>query len=320
MEFKGIAGHERQKDILSILVKKGRLPHALLFSGPRGIGKRLIAFELLRNIFCEKRNACGMCHACRSLTAGTHPDLVTVAGESSIKIDELRSVRKEVHQPPFEAPLRGILIDNAELMTREAGNALLKTLEEPPPSNLFILVTGEEQAIPLTVRSRCMRLCFGPLNTTALRTYFETSCGIGDKKSALFSSIAAGSIATGLFWINEGNFELRRPIAEVVTGKKKSFTAATSVAEQITRGGRETQYLSFLLSFFRDIWWCSHSGDITGIINQDLADIIQTNNWDGSDRVQGCLARIYEAAKTMRYNVNRWLAIENLMIDLMVRA
>ena len=91
---------------------------------------------------------------------------------------------KEVYEPPFEAPVRAVLIDNAELMTHEAANALLKTLEEPPPSNLFLLVSSREQEIPLTVRSRCMRLGFGPLSTEDLCAYFERVAEAGRAKSA----------------------------------------------------------------------------------------------------------------------------------------
>ena len=167
MEFSAV-GHDHQKQLLSSLVQKGKLPHALLFAGPRGVGKRTIAVELVKNLFCEEGGACAMCRACRNVDSGLHPDFTLVSGETSIKIDELRAMMKEVYEPPFEAPVRVVLIDNAELMTHEAANALLKTLEEPPPSNLFVLVSSREQEIPLTVRSRCMRLGFGPLSTENL--------------------------------------------------------------------------------------------------------------------------------------------------------
>src|SRR5271169_243911 len=117
MEFKGLLGHDRQKFILSSLVDKEKLPHALLFAGPRGVGKRTVAVELVKNLFCEHRCACGACRACRHMAAGTHPDFTLLSGETSIKIDELRAIRKEVYEPPFEASLRMVLIDNAERMT-----------------------------------------------------------------------------------------------------------------------------------------------------------------------------------------------------------
>ena len=84
MEFSNVVGHDHQKDLLTSLVRNGKLPHALLFSGPRGVGKRTLAFELVKNIYCEHGKACMACRACRNLTAGVHPDFIAVSG------DELR--------------------------------------------------------------------------------------------------------------------------------------------------------------------------------------------------------------------------------------
>ncbi len=317
MDFSAVAGHNHQKSILSSLVEKGKLPHALLFAGPAGVGKRTMAMELIKNIFCEKGCACGRCRPCRKLTSGQHPDFLAVRGETSIKIDELRQVRKEVCEPPFEAPLRAILIDNAELMTREAANALLKTLEEPPPANVFLLIASQEQTIPLTVRSRCMRLGFGLLSRAALQSHFEANCGLDQGKAEFLSSIASGSVGTGLFWMDEDRLDLRRRIGEFLSGKRKGFTMATLLAERMTKDGNETQYLSFLLSFFRDCWWLAQGGSQAGMINSDLTDLMDVKAEDIQHRAQACIAKVQETIRRVRYNVNKWLAVEHLMLDLM---
>ena len=202
MEFKAL-GHDRQKRLLTSLVEKGRLPHALLFSGPKGVGKRTLAAEFAGNLFCEEGRGCGECRWCRSLAAGTHPDFKFISGEPSIKIDAVRAIAKECYEPPFEAPLRVVLMDDADLMTREAANALLKTLEEPPPANLFILVSSREQAMPLTVRSRCMRIGFGSLPASLVQSYFEEVEGMDPQKAAGLARLAGGSIAAGLFWADD---------------------------------------------------------------------------------------------------------------------
>ncbi|OPY70928.1 MAG: DNA polymerase III subunit tau [Syntrophorhabdaceae bacterium PtaU1.Bin034] len=317
MEFNAIFGHDHQKQILSSLVQKEKLPHALLFAGPRGVGKRTTAFELARNLFCEEKRACGTCRSCRNLAAAIHPDFRLLPGETSIKIDELRAIRKEVYEPPYEAPVRVILIDNAELMTREAANALLKTLEEPPPSNLFILVTSREQEIPATVRSRCMRIGFGPLSRDTIRSYFENVLNQDRSKAELFSGISNGSIAAGIFWMNEGNFQTRQRIAEVLTGKRRGFTSATMIAERITKEGNEFEYLSFLLSFFRDIWWAGYAGDASGLLNSDLREIIEKNGRGRLGWAEVSIKRVLETIRTLRYNVNRWLVMESLLLNIM---
>ncbi len=317
MEFSAV-GHDRQKHVLSSLVQKGKLPHALLFAGPGGVGKRTIAVELVRNLFCAKGNACGSCHPCRSLESSTHPDFMIVSGEGSIKIDEMRAIVKEVYEPPFEAPVRAVLIDNADLMTNEAANALLKTLEEPPPSNLFLLVASREREVPLTVRSRCMRLGFGPLSTLTVRAYFERSLKLEGQKAQTLAAMSNGSIASGLFWLEEEHRQMRQRIAELLTGRKQPALHASLLAERMTAKENEMEYLSFLLSFFRDIWRLCRvgHGDDADLLNQDLAEIMNAAAPRGAAWAESSIKRIQEMLRNLRYNINRRLAMETLMLRL----
>jgi DNA polymerase-3 subunit delta' len=315
MEFSA-AGHDHQKHVLSSLVEKGKLPHALLFAGPRGVGKRTIAVELAKNLFCDEGRACGMCRGCRNIDSGLHPDFTLVSGETSIKIDELRLIMKEVYESPFEAPVRVVLIDNAELMTHEAANALLKTLEEPPPSNLFVLVSSREQEIPLTVRSRCMRLGFGPLSMENLCAYFEGVLKLDGQKARLLAAMSNGSIASGLFWMEEEHYLMRQRIAELLAGGKGASTHGALLAERMAAKEHEMEYLSFLLSFFRDIWWLCRTGDAANLLNKDLAGIMSGAAAGGAAWAESSILRIQEMSKTLRYNINRWLAMETLMLHL----
>ncbi len=317
MEFRGILGHEQQKLMLSSLVERGKLPHALLFAGPKGVGKRTLGHALARLLFCEEGSACGACRGCRHLASATHPDFTFLPGEASIKIDELRAIRKEVYEQPFEAPLRMVLMDNAEAMTREAANALLKTLEEPPPSNLFLLVSSGEQEIPLTVRSRCMRIGFGPLPRETVRLYLEASAGCNPSQADILAGLAGGSIASALFWMEEEHFAMRSRIASLITGKRQGFTRVALLSEAIAAGGHEAEYLFFLLSFLRDVWWLHETGDVAGLTNKDLKGSMEPSDAARSLWARTCLGRVQETMRTLRYNVNKWLAIEHLMIDVM---
>jgi DNA polymerase-3 subunit delta' len=303
--------------MLSALVEKGKLPHALLFAGPEGVGKRTLAVELTKNLFCEKRNACGTCRQCRALASGLHPDFTLLAGETSIKIDELRAIRKDVYEPPYEAPLRVIVIDNAEMMTREAANALLKTLEEPPPSNVFVLVSSREQEILLTVRSRCVRIGFGPLSRDVVRSYLEEAQGMDTRHAELLADLSNGSVAAGLFWNDEENLRTRRRIAELIAGRRTGFTQAALAAEGVTARGSELHFLFFLLSFLRDMWWLYNTNDPSGVVNADLTEIlVGRNRAKNPDWLESSITRVQETIRTLRYNVNRWLTMEDLMINL----
>ncbi len=314
MAFDDIIGHERQKRFLNFLMERGNIPHAFLFCGQEGIGKRQMAMEFTKRLFCQAGTACGACRSCVRLDRGSHPDLVIIRNEGSIGIDDSRMIAKEVSEHPFEQDRRVIIIDNAETMTNEAANALLKTLEEPPPYNHFFVITSSEREIPLTIRSRCARVAFSPLSREQLELYFRDRAGIDPGRAGLLASISFGSIGSGLFWLDEDNFSLRVRIAEALSGRTKGFVLASSLAEKASMTDRSaSMYLAFLLSFFRDLFVRKVAGGTSLITNTDLEDV-----FDGASAdltwIENSLKRVQETVRVMRYNVNRWLVFENLLI------
>jgi len=317
MGFDSIIGHGKQKSMLLSLLEKERLPHAFLFSGPEGIGKKKVVLEFAKHILCDKGFACGVCRPCIKIDRGSHPDILQVGNEESIGIEQSRSISKEVYEYPYESQRRIIIIDNAERMTREAKNALLKTLEEPPLFNIFFLITPSERDIPLTIRSRCMRLVFSPLHREQLKEYFESTLFVNNEKAELLSYISHGSIGSGLFWTMEENFSLRRKIAELVLGKNKSFLRASVIAEKIGKNQREmNMFLSFILSLYRDVYCVRECGDISMIVNKDIRELLE---WEKINlvRINASIQRIEHTINLLRYNVNKWLIFENLMLRLM---
>ena len=206
MGFDTVVGHDRQKSMFLSLLGTGNLPQAFLLVGQKGIGKRRIALETVKYLFCEHGTACGQCRPCMNVDRGSHPDLVVVQGDTSIGIDQSRMLSKEISEYPYEGDRRAIIIDDAEIMTTEAANALLKTLEEPPPYNIFFLITSSERDIPRTIRSRCARVAFSPLGREALREYFTRFFKGDQERASLFSHISYGSIGCGLFWSQEEHF------------------------------------------------------------------------------------------------------------------
>jgi DNA polymerase-3 subunit delta' len=315
MAFDDIIGHERQKRFLSYLMERGNIPHAFLFCGQEGIGKRKVATEIARRLFCQVRTGCGECRPCIKLDRGNHPDFVVIQNEGSIGIEDSRMIAKEISEYPFEQDRRVIIIDNAETMTTEAANALLKTLEEPPPYNHFFIITSSEGEIPLTIRSRCTRVAFSPLSRDQLELYFSGRPDIDPDKARLLACISFGSIGSGLFWLDEGNFSLRVKMAEALSGRSKGFVLASSLAEKASSTDRSlSMYLAFLLSFFRDLFVKKTMGHTSPFItNTDLEDILDDTGGDLA-WIEESLKRIQETVRVMRYNVNRWLLMEDLLI------
>jgi DNA polymerase-3 subunit delta' len=317
MGFDNIIGHEKSKNLLRMFLENKNIPHAFLFYGQEGIGKKLVAKEFAKHLFCEHRSACGECNPCIKLDRGSHPDLILIEGDNSIGIDQSRMLSKEICEYPYESEKRVIIIDQAETLTREAANALLKTLEEPPPYNHFFLITSAEKEIPPTIRSRCNRVFFTPLSREQLKHFFLQSTDADEERADLLAGISYGSISCGLFWAEKDNFLLRRMIIELITGNNKSFVRASSIAERIAKTNMGLgMYLAFLLSFFRDLLVVKYSQDLTLIVNKDVEELL---DWQRADIqwIESTIKRIQETTAIMRYNVNRWLAFENLLFQVM---
>ncbi|MBF0425155.1 MAG: DNA polymerase III subunit delta' [Magnetococcales bacterium] len=175
-----IVGQEEGVARLSGLLTSGRLPHALLFSGPTGVGKATTARALVAALFCTRLgdasnhpgSGCGHCRPCLKIAGEQHPDWVQITlqpDKTRIAVEQIRDLRAFLTLTPLEARLKVALIDDAALMNEAAANALLKTLEEPPPASSLILCTSRPGILPPTIRSRCQQIRFFPLRPEALR-------------------------------------------------------------------------------------------------------------------------------------------------------
>jgi DNA polymerase-3 subunit delta' len=166
--FASLRGHERVRDRLRAALDHERLAHALLFTGADGIGKRGFAMALAAFLQCEQRgdDACGSCASCRRVAAGSHPDVHSVAvaaGKREIGVDRARALKRFMQLQPACGRAKVAIIDDAPSLSVAAQNALLKTLEEPPPRSVLILVAHSADALLPTVRSRCQLIRFAPL-------------------------------------------------------------------------------------------------------------------------------------------------------------
>ncbi len=317
MGFNEIVGHEKQKQMFLSVLKRKRLPHAFLFTGQEGIGKKKTAKEFAKYILCEEHNNCGICRPCIKVERGMHPDVIIIEDEDSIGIDQSRTIGREVYEYPYEGDKRIILIDRADTMTHEAVNALLKTLEEPPPFNIFFLITSSERDVPLTIRSRCARVSFSPLSKERLQQYFMDNVNMDEGNADLLSRISQGSIGCGLFWMEQDHLVLRHKLAELIMGKDRSFIHATLMSERIVRSHRElTMFLSFLLSLFRDMSVMSEYRESSMMINRDVLELLKAEFVD-TRWIEASIRRIQETFGMLRYNINKLLAIETMLLDIM---
>ena len=194
-----VVGHSSIQNALDKLLQAKRLPCALLFSGVDGIGKKLVAKQVARTLFCQSKdysfNGCiesSQCKSCIQFDHNNHPDLHMI-GESAerISVEEIRSLISSIQMKGFQSSTRVVIIDNAENLTVQSSNALLKTLEEPLDDTYFILVTANPRALPITIRSRSQQWHFERLSTSELKEI------IGDQPDAsdALTQLADGSVS-----------------------------------------------------------------------------------------------------------------------------
>ncbi|HGY09384.1 MAG TPA: DNA polymerase III subunit gamma/tau [Oceanithermus profundus] len=161
--FDAVVGQEHVKDVLKSAIKSGRLAHAYLFSGPRGVGKTTTARLIAMSVGCQaapEDRPCGECENCRMVREDRHPDVVEIDAASNNSVEDVRELRERILLAPLVAPKKVIILDEAHMMSKSAFNALLKTLEEPPEHVIFIFATTEPERMPATILSRTQHFRF----------------------------------------------------------------------------------------------------------------------------------------------------------------
>jgi DNA polymerase-3 subunit delta' len=320
MTFEQILGHDRQKEFLRRALTTGRLAHAYLFSGPDGVGKRLMALALARGMACHEQRGCGHCQACRKIDHQNHPDLHIVEPEgNTIKIEQIRSLQKDLNLKPLEAPRKICLIENVERMTSGASNSLLKTLEEPNGDALIILLTAQPEQLLQTIRSRCQHLPFSSHPVSRIQSELEKQLQISETESHVLAALSEGSFKKAFGKDRELYIEQRRELLKTLTGLSSgSILPILDFAERLaTDKVTLPEILEMFQAFYRDVMMTHQGRSDEQIVNLDLKERIQLiarNESIGTILVK--LEALVAARRQLDRNVNRQLVMEVLLFQL----
>ena len=299
MPFQDVFGHRRIVDLLARSVACDSLPPSLVFAGPEGIGKRLVAVAVAQALNCLQprprkteagaaaSDACGTCAACTRIARGVHPDVLIVEpGDSgAIKIEQARDIVDRAAYRPFEGKRRVVIIDDADALLPAAQNALLKTLEEPPSLSAFILVTARPDVLLPTVRSRCPRLNFRPLSPQEL-TEALVARGRSRTDAVAVAASADGSLGRALEASAEAFVEAREVAEQVLTHAAGVFEprrriegAKELLAHTGGSGASDREQLAIHLramaSLLRDVELLSVHADASALANPDVRPALE---------------------------------------------
>ncbi len=212
--FSQIIGQEKAKHLLGNVMRRKRIPHAYLFTGIPGIGKTSTARAFTMLLNCESPSgieACGTCSSCHKMLNGNFPDFVSVQPDGqNIKIEQIRELNRSLGYAPFAGGYRVCVIHRAEAMTGEAANAFLKTLEEPPPGNIFVLNAVEPRDLLPTIVSRCQRVGFRPLKSHEIMEQLALRTDLDEASAATLARAADGSLGRALKMSDSDYLERRR--------------------------------------------------------------------------------------------------------------
>lgn len=311
MPFSDVIGQDRVVSVLKRSIEMGRVSHAYLFSGIEGCGKRKTALAFVQAVFCGREEACGVCSSCRKVAGGQHPDLHMLEPDGAfIKIDQVRELQKELSYRPFEAPKKACIIDGAEKLNLSSGNALLKTLEEPPGNALMILVTPARSAVLQTILSRCQTLDFQPLSAELIEERL-----IRDQFPAEAARVAAtlsgGSLRRGVEIATDGVLESRVSFLErVIALNLKDVATLFATAEELAADKEGLPgLLELLLSFLRDV--LIYRATPEAIANADLLQLVEREAARSTEgRVIELIEQLVAMRRMLARNVNARLALE----------
>ena len=286
MAFRDVVGHRRLVGLLSRAVQRESLPPSLIFAGPAGIGKRLVAIATAQALNC-RAGGCGACSICTRIARGVHPDVLIVEpGENgSIKIDQVREIIDRAAYRPFEGSRRAVIVDDADRLMPGAQNALLKTLEEPPPSSVFMLVTSRPDMLLDTVRSRCPRLRFRPLDAEDVAAVLMLR-GRSESEARAVAATADGSIGRALDASARELVEAReiagRVLAHAAASEdpRRRLEGSKDLLSKTGSGGAGDRdqlavHLRVMASFVRDVELLSTSTENRVLVNPDVRPVIE---------------------------------------------
>ena len=323
--FKDVVGHADIIQYIQNAVTEDKVSHAYIMNGERGSGKKLLANLFAQTLQCERggNEPCYECHSCKQALSGNHPDIITVQHEkpSSISVDEIRvQVNEDIQVKPYSSKYKIYIIPEADLMTQQAQNALLKTIEEPPAYAVLILLTENAQKLLPTICSRCVMLKLRNIKDQLVKKYLMKNLHIPDYKADVCTAFAQGNIGRAILLANSEHFnEIKEEAIQLL--KNIDTMDVSDLIEAVKRCSQYKMdvddYLDVLAIWYRDVLIYKATQSIDRVIfAEQLSYIKERARKSSYEGIENIIKAIENAKARLRANVNFDLVMELLLLTI----
>lgn len=323
--FKDVVGH---KDIIQYIknaVSQDKVSHAYILNGERGSGKKLLANLFAQTLQCEegKEEPCYHCHSCRQAVSGNHPDIIRVTHEKpgSISVDDIRKqINEDIQIKPYSGKYKIYIMADADLMTVQAQNALLKTIEEPPSYAVIFLLTENADSLLPTICSRCVMLKLRNIKDQLVKKYLMEQLQIPDYKAELCTAFAQGNIGRAIMLASSDHFnEIRDEAVQLLKYiDTMELPELMDAVKRITVYKIEiTDYLDILMIWYRDVLIYKATKNIDRVIfSEELEFIRERAKKSSYEGIETILKALEKAKERLKANVNFELVMELLLLTI----
>lgn len=323
--FSEIIGHEQIVEHLQNAIRMKKISHAYILDGEEGAGKNILAAAFAQTLQCEKGEAepCGQCHSCRQSESGNQPDIIRVTHEKpgSIGVEEIRAqLCSDIQVRPYSSPYKIYIVDEAEKMTVQAQNALLKTIEEPPAYGVILLLTTNADAFLPTILSRCVTLKLRPVKDSLVRSYLMEQLQIPDYQADVCVAFARGNIGKARKLAQSEHFhELKEHALHMVRhiGEMEIWEITEGIRKVADYKTDVNDYLDLMMLWYRDVLLFKATRQVKGLVFSEEINYISAQASKSSYEGLECIIQALEKAKVrLKANVNFELTMELLLLTI----
>ena len=320
-----MVGHKDILKYISSAVENNRVSHAYILNGERGSGKKMLANLFAMTLLCETgdNEPCGKCHSCKQAESGNHPDIIRVTHEkpNSISVDDIRTqVNNTVDIKPYQGPYKVYIIPQADMMTPQAQNAILKTIEEPPSYAVFLLLTENAETLLPTINSRCVMLKLRNIKDTLIKKYLMENLEIPDYKADMCTAFAQGNMGRAIMLANSDHFnEIREEAVQLLKHiNEMELNEIVAAVKNISVYKLEiTDYLDIIMIWYRDVLLYKATKEIDKVVFKDqLQSIKEQARKSSYEGIELILESLEKAKARLKANVNFDLVMELLFLTI----